>query len=88
MRVRLAFIWTDLSVHLKNRSITLSDNYKFEMIRADDSAEITTCHTVKFKGYVAKEVVLALTDFLQACGFHPNTVLDAYEAVIDEMREV
>ena len=88
MRVRLAFIWTDLSVHLKNRSITLSDNYKFEMIRADDSAQITTCHSIKFKGYVAREVVHSFTEFLQACGFHPNTVLDAYEMVIDEMREV
>lgn len=66
----------------------MSDNYKFEMIRADDSAQITTCHSVKFKGYVAREVVLAFTDFLHACGFHPKTVLDAYETVVDEMREV
>jgi len=65
----------------------LSDNYKFEMIRADDSAQITTCHNIKFKGYVAREVVLAFTDFLQACGFHPNTILDAYQMVVDEMSE-
>ena len=65
----------------------MADNYKFEMIRADDSAQITTCHSIKFKGYVAKEVVLAFTDFLQACGFHPNTILDAYQMVVDEMSE-
>jgi hypothetical protein len=32
--------------------------------------------------------VHSFTEFLQACGFHPNTVLDAYEIVVDEMREV
>lgn len=56
----------------------MSDNYKFEMLRYDESAEINTALSVKTRGILASEVVSVFAEFLQTCGFHRATVADAF----------
>lgn len=66
----------------------MGEHYKFEMIRSDDSAQITTAHSVKVKAVQLTDVVESFTDFLQACGFHRMSVLKVYQAMSDELSEV
>lgn len=63
----------------------MANHYKFEMIRSDDSAQITTAYNVKVSSTQAYDVVTTFTDFLQACGFSRETVLDAYQQLSDEV---
>lgn len=63
----------------------MGEHYKFEMIRSDDSAQITTAYNVKVRGTVASDVIETFTDFLHSCGFHRNTVLDVYKRMSDEV---
>lgn len=64
------------------------DQYKFEMLRFDESAQINTALSVKTKGILASEVVAVFADFLQACGFHANTVGDAFQEIGDELSSM
>lgn len=66
----------------------MGDHYKFEMIRSDDAAQITTAYNVKVKGILASDVIETFTDFLQSCGFHRNTVLDVYKTMSDELSQL
>jgi len=66
----------------------MGDHYKFEMIRSDDAAQITTAHNVKIRGVIASDIIETFTDFLQACGFHRNTILDVYSRMSDELSEL
>jgi hypothetical protein len=66
----------------------MSDRYKFEMIRFDDSSQITTCHAVKTRTAVCNEVVLSFGDFLQACGFSRETVVSAFQQAEDELSSL
>lgn len=66
----------------------MGDHYKFEMIRSDDAAQITTAYNVKTKSVLASDVVETFTDFLQACGFHRSTILDVYQKMSDELSEL
>lgn len=63
----------------------MSDQYKFEMIRFDDSAQINTSHSVKTRLVTCKDVVYTFAEFLWACGFERKTVLAAYKSVEDEL---
>jgi hypothetical protein len=63
----------------------VSDQYKFQMIRSDDSAQILTCHTSKVKGVNASDVIESFTDFLQCCGYHRSTIMDVYQRLSDEV---
>ena len=63
----------------------MSDQYKFQMIRSDDSAQILTCHTSKVKGINASDVIESFTDFLQCCGYHRSTIMDVYQRLSDEV---
>ena len=63
----------------------MSDQYKFQMIRSDDSAQILTCHTSKVKGVNASDVIESFTDFLQCCGYHRSTIMDVYQRLSDEV---
>lgn len=66
----------------------MGDHYKFEMIRSDDAAQITTAYNVKVRAVLASDVVETFTDFLQACGFHRNTILNVYQKMSDELSEL
>ena len=66
----------------------MASNYKFEMIRSDDAAQITTAYNVKVTAILASEVIETFTDFLQSCGFHRSTILDSYKRMSDELSEV
>jgi hypothetical protein len=66
----------------------MGDHYKFEMIRSDEAAQITTAYNVKVTGVLASDVIETFTDFLQACGFHRNTILDVYQRLSDELSEL
>lgn len=66
----------------------MSDNYKFEMLRYDEAAEINTSLSVKTRGVMASEVVSVFAEFLQACGFHSRTVAEAFLAKCDELSNV
>jgi len=37
---------------------------------------------------MASDVIETFTDFLQACGFHRNTILDVYSRMSDELSEL
>lgn len=63
----------------------MSDRYKFEMIRFDDSSQITTCHAVKTRTAICNEVAFSFAEFLQACGFSRETVVSAFQQVEDEL---
>ena len=66
----------------------MSEQYKFQMIRSDDSAQILTCHTTKVVGVMASDVIESFTDFLQCCGYHRTTILDVYQLLSDELSEL
>jgi hypothetical protein len=66
----------------------MANHYKFEMIRSDDAAQIITAYNVKVTGVLASEVIETFTDFLQACGFHRNTILDVYSQMSDELSQL
>lgn len=66
----------------------MSDRYKFEMIRFDESAQITTCHSVKTRGVSCTDVVSTFADFLQACGFHRESITKAYQHVENELSQL
>lgn len=63
----------------------MSDQYKFEMIRFDESAEINTCHTVRVRAAMCPEIVTAFAEFMQACGFARESVVEAFQQVEDEL---
>lgn len=60
------------------------DNYKFELIRADDAQQITYSMTSKFQALLAEELVGAFVDFAAGCGFYKKSLYDAMQARIDE----
>lgn len=66
----------------------MSDHYKFEMLRYDETAEINTALSVKTRGILASEVVSVFAEFLQTCGFHRNTVANAFQELGDELSKL
>ena len=66
----------------------MGDQYKFQMIRSDDTAQIITCHTAKVVGIKAAEVIDTFTDFLQCCGYHRSAILGVYERLSNELSEL
>ena len=66
----------------------MSEQYKFQMIRSDDSAQILTCYTTQVVGVQASDVIESFTDFLQCCGYHSTTILDVYQRLSDELSEL
>lgn len=66
----------------------MSDQYKFEMFRFDESAQINTSLSVKTRGILASEVVSVFGEFLKACGFHHETIAEAFREVGDELSEL
>lgn len=66
----------------------MSDRYKFEMIRFDESAQINTCHSVKTRGISCTDVVGTFADFLQACGFSRESIAKAYQHVENELSQL
>jgi hypothetical protein len=66
----------------------MASHYKFEMLRSDDAAQITTAYNVKVTAVLAAEVIDTFTDFLQSCGFHRTKILDVYRRMSDELSEL
>jgi len=66
----------------------MSDQYKFEMVRFDESAQINTSLSVKTRGILASEVVSVFGEFLTACGFHPQTIAEAFHEIGDELSQL
>jgi len=60
------------------------DNYKFELIRADESQQITNTIIHKFEALLASELVDAFIDFAAGCGFFKESLYAAMKARIDE----
>lgn len=60
------------------------DNYKFELIRADKSQQITFSLTTKFEAYTATQLIDGFVDFVSGCGFDKHAVMGAMQARIDE----
>jgi len=60
------------------------DNYKFELIRADESQQITNTIIHKFEALLASELVDAFVDFAAGCGFFKESLYAAMKARIDE----
>lgn len=63
------------------------DNYKFELIRADESQQITSTIIHKFEALLASELVDAFIDFAAGCGFFKESLYAAMQARIDETTE-
>lgn len=66
----------------------MSDQYKFEMMRFDESAQINTSLSVKTRGILASEVVSVFGEFLTACGFHHQTIAEAFHEIGDELSQL
>ena len=66
----------------------MTNQYKFQMIRSDESAQILTCHTTKVVGVQASDVIESFTDFLQCCGYHRTTILGVYQRLSDELSQL
>lgn len=66
----------------------MSDYYKFEMLRYDETAEINTSLSVKTRGILASEVISVFGEFLKSCGFHATTVAEAFHEIGDELSNV
>ena len=66
----------------------MTNQYKFQMIRSDESAQILTCHTTKVVGVQASDVIESFTDFLQCCGYHRTTIMDVYQRLSGELSEL
>jgi hypothetical protein len=60
------------------------DTYKFELIRADKSQQITHCVSNKFKASTADQLLECFLDFTAGCGFQKNLLYDAMRARIDK----
>ena len=60
------------------------DNYKFELIRADEAQQITYSMINKFQANFADELVDAFLDFAAGCGFYKKSLYEAMRARIDE----
>lgn len=63
----------------------MGDNYKFEMLRSDDAAQVTMAFNVRVKGVLASEVTATFVNFLMSCGYHSNTVKDALQEMVNEL---
>ena len=64
------------------------DNYKFELIRADQSQQIVYCISNKFEALTADQLVEAFVDFSSGCGFHKKSLYNAFERSIDMGAEL
>lgn len=60
------------------------DNYKFELIRSDESQQINHSITHKFEALLASELVDAFIDFASGCGFFKESLYSAMQSRIDE----
>jgi hypothetical protein len=60
------------------------DNYKFELIRADEAQQITYSMINKFQANFAEELVEAFVDFASGCGFYKKSLYQAMQRRIDE----
>lgn len=66
----------------------MSDQYKFEMFRFDESAQINTARSIKTRGVSCVDIVYTFAEFLQACGFSREAVVQAYQQVEDDLSTV
>lgn len=60
------------------------ETYKFELIRADASQQITNAMSSKFKAFLPADVVGTFVDFMVGCGFDQKALYAAMQMRIDE----
>lgn len=64
------------------------EKFKFEMIRSNESEEIMHCVSTRFEALDAREIVSAFVDFVSGCGFHRDSIIDAFEYFAEEREGV
>jgi hypothetical protein len=62
------------------------ENFKFELIRADVSQQITHVITHKFEALTASELVDAFVDFASGCGFYKESLATCFSAFAEEVE--
>jgi hypothetical protein len=60
------------------------ETYKFELIRADASQQITNAMSSKFKAFLPADVVGTFVDFMVGCGFDQKALYAAMQMRIEE----
>lgn len=60
------------------------ETYKFELIRADASQQITDVMSSRFKAMMPASVVDNFCDFMVGCGFDKKALYAAMQMRIDE----
>lgn len=59
------------------------ERFKFEMIRANEGDEITYSVSTRFSALTAPELVGAFVDFVSGCGFHKDSIIQAFQEFAD-----
>lgn len=60
------------------------ENYKFELIRADESQQITFVVTNRFQAVTADQLLGGFVDFAAGCGFAREALLNTMQRCIEE----
>ena len=60
------------------------ENYKFELIRADESQQITYVVTNRFEAITADQLLDGFVDFAAGCGFASEALLNSMQRRIEE----
>jgi hypothetical protein len=60
------------------------ENYKFELIRADESQQITYVVTNRFEAITADQLLDGFVDFAAGCGFAREALLNSMQRRIEE----
>jgi hypothetical protein len=60
------------------------DHFKFELIRASESQEITHSRSTKFAAVTVTELVDAFIDFALGCGYYRESLVEAFAEYIDD----
>ena len=60
------------------------ENYKFELIRADEAQQITYIVTNRFEALMADQLLDGFVDFAAGCGFAREALLSSMQRRIEE----
>jgi hypothetical protein len=60
------------------------ENYKFELIRADESQQITYVVTNRFEAITADQLLDGFVDFAAGCGFSSAALVSSMQKRVDE----
>ncbi len=60
------------------------ENYKFELIRADEAQQITYAVTNRFEAITTDQLLDGFVDFAAGCGFAREALLNSMQRRIEE----